>query len=112
MARITVSLSDELKEDLERYADSHELSVSKTVTLALQAFLPGQSGQDADLQQTQRYVRTLVSQLDQLREAVHRMALAQYGPFAQLPEAISQPLPEPTWSGTFEDGEDPDEKGL
>jgi len=112
MARITISLSDQLKEDLELYAEQHELSVSKAVTLALQGFLPGQSDQDADLQQTQRYLRSLVSQLDELREAVHRMALAQYGPFAPLPEAVSQPLPPPTWSRAEEDGGPIDEETL
>lgn len=37
MAKISISLPDPLKEQLDRYADEHQLSVSETVQRALEA---------------------------------------------------------------------------
>jgi len=99
MARITVSLTDELKTKLEAYAEEQQLSVSKVVSQALRAFLPGEDKPpDPDLVNTQRYLDRLVLQLEGLREAVHRMALAQYGPFAELPKELVEALPPTTWT--------------
>lgn len=104
MARITVSLTDELKAELETYADQQKLSVSKVVSLALQAYLPGEDNPpDPDLVNTQHYVAELANQLEGLREAVHRMALAQYGPFADLPEDLTHSLPQPPWCADAHD---------
>lgn len=90
-------MSRSLKADLDAYADEHKLSVSRVVTQALQAFLPGQTPTDPDLVNTQRYIGQLVEQLEGLRQSVHRMTLAQYGPFAALPENVTTPLPRPPW---------------
>ncbi len=99
MARITVSLTDSLKSELDAYAEEQQLSVSKVVSQALQAFLPGEENPpDPDLVNTQRYLVQLVEQLEGLRDAVHRMTLAQYGPFAELPADVTQALPQPPWS--------------
>jgi len=98
VARITVSLTDSLKSKLDAYADEQKLSVSRVVSQALQAFLPGEENPpDPDLVNTQRYIAQLVHQLEGLREAVHRMALAQYGPFADLPDDLTQSLPASPW---------------
>lgn len=98
MARITVSITNDLKAGLDAYAEEQKLSVSKVVSQALQAFLPGEENPpDPDLVNTQRYLVQLVHHLEGLREAVHRMALAQYGPFADLPEDLAGPLPQPPW---------------
>ena len=111
MARITVSLTDELKAELEAYAEEQQVSVSKVVSQALRAFLPGEENPpDPDLLNTQHYLDRLVRQLDGLREAVHRMALAQYGPFADLPEELTESLPPTTWS--YDEREDEDEEDV
>jgi predicted transcriptional regulator len=99
VARITVSLTDSLKSKLDAYAEEQKLSVSRVVSQALQAFLPGEENPpDPDLVNTQRYIAQLVHQLEGLREAVHRMALAQYGPFADLPDDLTQSLPASPWT--------------
>lgn len=110
MARITVSLANELKAELEAYAEQQQLAVSKVVSLALQAYLPGEENPpDPDLVNTQHYLAQLVGQLEGVREAVHRMALAQYGPFADLPDDLVRPLPQPPWSrAKDEENEDED----
>jgi len=112
VARITVSLTDSLKGELDTYAEEQQLSVSKVVSQALQAFLPGEENPpDPDLVNTQRYVAQLVHQLEGLREAMHRMALAQYGPFAELPEDLTVSLPLPPWkrAGDTEESDDAEE---
>lgn len=112
MARITVSLTDSLKGELDTYAEEQQLSVSKVVSQALQAFLPSEENPpDPDLVNTQRYVAQLVHQLEGLREAMHRMALAQYGPFAELPDDLTVSLPLPPWKrvGDTEDTEESDD---
>ncbi len=104
MARITVSMVDSLRDKLEAYADEQKLSVSKVVSLAVQSYLPGEDNPaDPDLVNTQLYLVDLVKQLDGLRDAVHRMTLAQYGPFTELPEAVTLSLPQPPISRMPED---------
>lgn len=111
MARITVSLTDSLKSKLDAYAEEQKLSVSRVVSQALQAFLPGEENPpDPDLVNTQRYIAQLVHQLEGLREAVHRMALAQYGPFADLPDDLTQSLPASPWRTLAADEEERDEE--
>jgi hypothetical protein len=98
MARITVSLTDALKAELDAYAEAEKLTVSKVVSQALRAFLPSEENPpDPNLVHTQQYVTELVQQLEGLREAVHRMALAQYGPFADLPSELTSSLPSTPW---------------
>ena len=110
MARITVSMADSLRTKLEAYSDEQKLSVSKVVSLALQAYLPGEDNPpDPELVNTQRYLAELVGQLDGLRDAVHRMTLAQYGPFSELPTAVTQSLPQPPTPRTVEDDHDEEE---
>ena len=65
---------------------------------------------DPDLVNTQRYLLQLVHQLEGLREAVHRMALAQYGPFADLPEDLTGPLPQPPWPRAIDTEENDEEE--
>ncbi len=99
MARITVSLTDSLKSKLDAYADEQKLSVSRVVSQALQAFLPGEENPpDPDLVNTQLYLAQIVAQVEGFREAMHRMALAQYGPFAELPDDLTRSLPSPPWT--------------
>lgn len=90
-------MSRSLKANLDAYADEHKLSVSKVVTQALQSFLPGETPTDPDLVNTQRYIAELVEQLEGLRQSVHQMTLAQYGPFAAIPDNVTQSLPRPPW---------------
>lgn len=111
MGRITVSLPDQLEADLAEYAKEHKISVSRAVTRALQSFLPGHSPVPpaVDLVDTQNYLHGLIGQLEAVRGHLHRMALAQYGPFAPLPESLERPLPAPPWNNfvpRYEEDED------
>lgn len=110
MARLTVSIDEELKARLNEYAEEHHLSASKVVSQALRAYLPGEENPpDPDLVNTQHYVAQLREQLEDLRESVHRMALAQYGPFAPLPDGVTEPLIEPPWSAVRESEDEGEE---
>jgi len=103
MGRITVSLPESLKATLKTHANQHDLTTSKVVVLALEAYFQGGSPLDpetpsADLAGTQRYLSQLVSQLEAVRQNVHQIAVSQYGPFADIPDSLSQSLPAPPWS--------------
>lgn len=103
MGRITVSLPDSLKAALKTYANEHDLNTSKVVVLALEAYFesgspPVDDVPPTDLAGTQRYLDQLVSQLEALRTNVHQIAVSQYGPFAGIPDSLSQSLPAPPWS--------------
>ena len=100
MGRITVSLPDKLEADLAEYAKEHKISVSRVVTRAIQSFLPGHSPAPpaVDLVDTQNYLHGLIAQLENMRSHLHRMALAQYGPFAPLPDSLEHSLPVPPWN--------------
>lgn len=103
MGRITVSLPESLKATLKAHANQHDLTTSKVVALALEAYFQGepppqQEPPAADLGGTQRYLGQLVAQLEAVRRNVHQIAVSQYGPFAAIPDSLSQPLPEPPWN--------------
>jgi hypothetical protein len=101
MGRITVSLPDPLEATLDAYAKEQKLSVSKVVTLALEAYFgspsPPPDPAPPELAQIRGYLDQVVQQLDGLREGVYQMAIAESGPFAEIPQAISEPLPDPPW---------------
>jgi hypothetical protein len=101
MGRITVSIPDELEATLDAYAKEHHLPVSQVVTRALRGFFedPPSDPQDPpDLPATQAYLSKLVTQLELARQSVHQMAIAQWGPFSPIPDAVTRALPQPPWS--------------
>lgn len=113
VGRITVSLPDNLEADLDAYAKENKISVSGAVTRAIQAFLPGHSPAPpaVDLVDTQLYLSQALAQLEDLRSQLHRMAMAQYGPFAPIPDSLQQPLPTPPWSNIRFETEEEDDAG-
>src|ERR1017187_10970302 len=78
MARITISLPDELKEQLARYAQSQETSISEAAQAALKNFLkapptpaPKVSGQEAArIAELERYVAAMSYQVEHLRQGL------------------------------------------
>ncbi len=102
MARLTVSIDDQLKERLKQYADDHDLPVSQVVSQALETFFEGGEppppGQPADLIATQGYLSQLVDQLEVVRQSLYQMAIAQQGPFAPFPPGLVEQLARPPWS--------------
>ena len=102
MGRITVSLPESLKATLKTHANEHDITTSRVVVLALEAYFqhgtpPPHEEPTADLAGTQRYLTQLVSQLEAVRRSVHQIAVSQYGPFVAIPDSLSQSLPEPPW---------------
>lgn len=101
MGRITVSLPDELKVTLTAYANQHDVSASRVVTQALEAFFHGDPTNPppptADLAATQHYLTQLIHRLDEQRRSLHQMAIAQAGAFAEIPKSLSEPIPPPPW---------------
>lgn len=103
--KISVSLPEALKLELDRYADEHNLSVSQTIQRALEALFhppvpdpdPEEPGPDPDVlqlvQMLNRDVQTLQNDLAQTRQALtwtqqvleqHRECLASLAPLTQL----------------------------
>lgn len=78
MAKISVSLPDALKEQLDQYVEEHGGSVSQTVQDALEAYFSGQpppgtpSGELALLEQTVAETRADV------KRALHELTRTQY----------------------------------
>lgn len=99
MGRITVSIPNELEATLDAYAEEHQQAVSHIVTRALRKFFenPPDPTDPPDLAATQRYLTQLLEQLELVRQSLHQVAIAQSGAFAAIPDALSQPLPEPPW---------------
>lgn len=99
VGRITVSIPNELEATLDAYAEEHHQAVSHIVTRALRMFFenPPDPADPPDLAATQRYLTLLIEQLELGRQSLHQVAIAQSGAFAAIPDALSQPLPEPPW---------------
>src|ERR1017187_1873077 len=77
MARITISLPEELKEQLERYAQSQGTTVSEAAQAAFKNFLqappppaPKVSGQEARIAELESYVAAMSYQLEHLRQGL------------------------------------------
>jgi hypothetical protein len=91
--KISVSLPESLKEELDRYAVAHDLSLSATVQQALEAFLhpatdpgPGPSPLEPRVAQLEAELARLQRQLERTHEvlAQHREFLVSLQPLQDL----------------------------
>ncbi len=107
MAKISVSLPDQLKDQLDAYAQVHGHSVSQTVQLALETFLsqtpPPPPPPDGQLELLEKLVWKLRDELaanhhevESLRSVLgqHRQCFVVLEPLAQL-AGITLPMPPP-----------------
>jgi len=108
MAKMSISLPDELKARLQAYAQEHSLSDSETVQQALEAFLdgspvepptppPGPSDWAAPIAQIQKYVAALAANHEQVRSAMQLISQmsAPQGVYIPCPP----PVGPPPWPG-------------
>ena len=89
--KISISLPHDLKEELDRYAGAHGLSVSATVQQALEALLhpgpgPGPAPLEPRVAQLEAELARLQRQLEQAHEVLeqHRECLVSLGPLQDL----------------------------
>ena len=116
MARITISLPEELKEQLARYAQSRETSLSEAAQAALTNFLkspppaaPKISGQEAArIAELESYVAAMSYQVEHLRQGLagvngyFRKTLSQQIPCPQVMSQAPWPhSPPPGWEADY-----------
>jgi len=90
--KISVSLPEALKVELDRYAVAHDLSLSATVQQALEAFLhasdpgPGPSPLEPRVEQLEAELARLQRQLERAHEVLeqHRECLVSLRPLADM----------------------------
>lgn len=102
MAKISVSLSDELKARLDAHAQEHSETVSDVVQKALESYLDGPKPPtddhqaDARIPQLQQYVTRLAQNHEQVRASMQLISqlTAPQGVYIPCPP----PLDPPPWA--------------
>jgi len=121
MARITVSLSDDLKTQLNQYAKEHEITVSEAAQIALKNYFnsiplaapPPQTPAPTiiRIEQLESYVAMMTYQVEHMRQGLRQTATYfkhNLNHLIPCPQAIT----EPSWPHTIPAGWGKDHKYL
>jgi hypothetical protein len=111
MARITVSLSDDLKTQLNRYAKEHEITVSEAAQIALKNYFnskppappPQTPGEIARIEQLESYVAMMTYQAEHMRQGLRQTATYFKDNLNSL-IPCPQPITAPPWPHTIPPG--------
>jgi predicted transcriptional regulator len=102
VARITVSLPQELKDRLDAYAAERQLPISQVVAQALeQLFDPSrQPAPEPGADEAARaYAGELAAHVESLRRVLWEVSGRVSNPFYPLMNQVPGPLPPPAWPG-------------